>query len=154
VLIPQDRIRALDFAHVCIDLPTLPSAAVEGRNATIRLRYVAEYLDPNHSHDRRRHLPVNETFYSCADVTLMARDEFFRIDDIPCFNATGDFDAGHSHDEDDEAEVEEGSDDDKNSGLSKGVIATALWYFIRRDRREKQMVQRMTAAGEGKSIAE
>ncbi|KAH6695371.1 hypothetical protein F5X68DRAFT_198336 [Plectosphaerella plurivora] len=170
VLIPQDRIRALDFSHVCIDLPALPTTAAEGRNATIRLRYVAEYLDPNHSHDRRRHLPVNETFYSCADVTLMALDEFYR-DNVPCFNATGDFDNdeehSHSHSHDDEEEAEEVGSGSSSSGLSKGdiagivigsivgvaVIATALWYFIRKDRREKQMAQRM-AGDKAPSIAE
>lgn len=166
MLIPQDRIRTLGFSHVCIDLPSLPAAAEAGRNATIRLRYVAEYLDPAHAHDRRRHLPVNETYYSCADVTLMARDEFFRVDDIPCFNATGDFEAddhaySHADGDGEEASTAAGGSD---NGLSKGgiagivigvvvgfaVMATALWYLVRRDRRRKQAVQHTTA--ETKSV--
>lgn len=180
VLVPEDRIRFLEYSHVCIDIPDMPSGGEAGQNATIQLRYTAEYMDPNHEH--KRHLPVNETFYSCADVTLVSQSAF-TYDDIPCFNATADWDddtTGHhvqehehehehdhgsDHDHEHDHGSDESSDDDSGdsssggSGLSGGdiagivigsvvgvaVIATAAWYFIRRDRREKQLAQHMTA---------
>lgn len=170
-IISHNNIRSLEYSHVCIDLRNMPSSASAGQNATIRLQYVAEYIDPDHSHSKR-HMPVNETFFSCTDVTLVDANDFDY--EIPCFNSTGDFDSqgdhGHSHDGDDHHDEESSSSSSGGgSGLSGGdiagivigsivgvaVIATALWYFIRRDRREKQIVQHMTSnVHGGKSVSE
>jgi hypothetical protein len=165
VIVPSSRIQALSYSHVCLDLPSLVPDATAGTNATLQLRYVAEYIDSDHGH-HRRHLPVNETFYSCADVTLVTAEAF--AFDIPCFNVTGSYDEedteeepGHSHDEDEDHDAEEGHDDEDNggSGLGKGdiagivvgsvvgaaVLATVAWYLWRRDRREKQVAQHIMA---------
>jgi hypothetical protein len=168
---------------VCLDLPSLglddDSIDTAGTNATIQLRYVAEYIDPDHHHRRRRssssvkrHMPVNETFFACADVTLV-REEAFTLD-IPCFNATAEADDDHDHEHDDEDEDHEHSHEDENdedededhehSGLSGAdiagivvgsvvgvaVIATVAWYFWRRDRREKQVAQHILETREDK----
>lgn len=151
---------------MCLDIPSLVPDARAGANATIQLRYTAEYIDPDHDHHRhRRHLPVNGTFYACADVTLV-QEEAFSFE-IPCFNVTAEQDRdeneeehGHSH-EDDEDEDEDDHDDDSSgsSGLGAGdiagiaigsiagaaVIATVAWYLWRRDRREKRVAQHIIA---------
>lgn len=157
----------MGWSHVCIDLPSisLPAGAAdaESTNATIRLRYTAEYVDPDHHHRRRdmvkRHMATNETWYSCADVTLVPAEVF--AFDIPCFNATGNFEShshGDHHDDDDDDDHDD--DDDESGGssaLSKGAIAGIVvgsavgatlvgivaWYFCRKDRREKEIAERV-----------
>lgn len=175
VILSSEQIQSLDFSHVCLDLPSLGLDSEAGTNATIQLRYVAEYIDPDHDHRRvKRHMPVNETFYACADVMLV-REEAFTFD-IPCFNTTAEADDDHHDDDDDddhehshehEGDDDEDEDDDDHegdSGLSGAdiagivvgsvvgvaVIATVAWYLWRRDRREKQVAQHILETREDK----
>lgn len=142
-LLAPSRIPSLDMSHACFNMPTFPSDASSGRNATLQLRYTAEYIDPNHSHRLRRHTAENQTFYACADVTLV--DPAVFTFEIPCFNVTADAHGGsstegddghsHSHDEADDAGTAAGessedgtqaqgsSKSSSSSGLSKEAIA-------------------------------
>ncbi|KAK5653219.1 hypothetical protein OQA88_9118 [Cercophora sp. LCS_1] len=148
---------SLDFEHVCIPMPALQAG--EGKNATLQLRYVAEWIDPHHSH--KRHTETNQTFYSCADVTFVEAAKF--TFEIPCFNATaeehGDDEGAHGHGEDGhDHDHEEEHHEDGSDGLSKEAIAgiaigcvaafaavsTLMVYLFRRDRREKLLVRSMT----------
>lgn len=171
VIIPQSRIPNLEFSHVCLNLPDLPSLASDGQNATLQIRYTAEYIDPDHHH--KRHAASNETFYVCADVTLV-ESEVFDFE-IPCFNVTADYedeeehghshgddDEGHEHDDDDESE--DGGHGHSHDGLSGEVIAGIVigsvvgaalialvaWYLIRKDRRNKQVAQHVMENSEEK----
>ncbi|KAM0278203.1 hypothetical protein ACHAQH_005318 [Verticillium albo-atrum] len=161
IISPYQNVSSLEWSHVCIDIPGLPEGGQAGQNATLRLHYTAEYIDPNHHHKTKRHTPVNETFYACADVTLVTREVF--TFDVPCFNATADYgapQADHDHDQsgaEESTEQGDGSTSSGSSGLSKeaiagivigsvvgaAVIATVAWYFYRRDKREKQVAQQM-----------
>ncbi|KAK0610963.1 hypothetical protein B0T14DRAFT_500153 [Immersiella caudata] len=144
---------SLDFEHVCIPMPALTGAQA-GQNATLQLKYVAEWVDPHHSH--KRHTETNETFYSCADVTFVEQAQFSF--EIPCFNATaeehGDHDEDHGHEDDHDHD----HDHDHDDGLSKEAIAGIVigcvaavaaigligFYLYRKDRREKLLVRAMT----------
>jgi hypothetical protein len=70
----------LDPGHTCLRIPSPPETIAPGTNATIQLRYTADF-------DR----PENQTFYACADITYVRAAEF-NAADVPCFNATSDQD--------------------------------------------------------------
>ncbi|PKS05594.1 hypothetical protein jhhlp_008112 [Lomentospora prolificans] len=174
-IVPASHIRSLDMSHYCFDMPSLPSSAVAGLNATLQLRYTAEYIDPNHTHKFKRHTAENQTFYACSDITFVEPAVFTYT--IPCFNVTADAHAGesgetgeeheHSHENNEtSSESTEGqsraSGSSGSSGLSKeaiagvvigcvvgvGIVASLGFYLYRRDRREKQVAQQIMAAGE------
>ncbi|KAB5563152.1 hypothetical protein GE09DRAFT_1056865 [Coniochaeta sp. 2T2.1] len=73
-------ITEVDPGHTCISIANPPSNIAPGTNATIQLKYVADF-------DR----PENQTFYACADITYVRASDF-NMADIPCFNATSDED--------------------------------------------------------------
>lgn len=62
--------------HTCLSVPNPPSDITAGTNATIQLKYTAEFGHPE-----------NETFYACADITYVAASSF-DSGSVPCFNAT------------------------------------------------------------------
>ncbi|KAK4099565.1 hypothetical protein N658DRAFT_161244 [Parathielavia hyrcaniae] len=70
----------IDPGHTCLSVPDQRSSIAPGTNATIQVKYTADF-------DR----PENQTFYACADVTFVAESAFNHAD-IPCFNATSDED--------------------------------------------------------------
>lgn len=163
-LLSEHPISSLDFDHVCVTAPDLPGSASADQNATLQLRYVAEYLDPNHEH-RKRHTFTNETFYVCSDITLVPSDVF--TFEIPCFNVSateghrgGDEEEGHHHD-DEEGHHDEEQKEGGGGGLSKeaiagvvigcvvgvGVLATLGWYLWRRDRREAAVAREVVESG-------
>ena len=72
----QFPIDEIDPGHTCVPVPDPPSGTAPGTNATLQLRYVADFDNPN-----------NQTFYACADITYVSAAEV-DFDDIPCFNAT------------------------------------------------------------------
>lgn len=173
-VIPATRIPSLDMSHYCFDMPSLPSSAAASLNATIQLRYTAEYIDPNHTHKFKRHTAENQTFYACSDITLVEAAVFTYT--IPCFNITSDAHGGdgdeehdHSHEDDDDDATsgstqgqDEGSGSSGSSGLSKqatagivigcvvgvGMVASLGYYLYRRDRREKQVAQHIMATSD------
>ncbi|KAH8908899.1 hypothetical protein BR93DRAFT_966925 [Coniochaeta sp. PMI_546] len=73
-------INEVDPGHTCLRIASPPSDIAAGTNATIQLRYTADF-------DR----PENQTFYACADITYVSAANFNQAD-IPCFNATEDVD--------------------------------------------------------------
>lgn len=157
-LLSEHPISSLDFDHVCVTAPSLPASASADQNATLQLRYTAEYLDPDHHH--KRHTYTNETFYVCADVTLVPADVF--TFEIPCFNVSAtenhDDEEEHHHHEEDEDEDEESGG---GGGLAKeaiagivigsvvgvGILATLGWYLWRRDRRETAVAREIVETG-------
>ncbi|POS68644.1 hypothetical protein DHEL01_v212961 [Diaporthe helianthi] len=104
------NITEVEPGHQCYKIAPLPSSATAGANATIQLAYWAE--NDGESGDR------NETYYACADVTLVEAADFSA--QVPCFNVTSaDFDSG-----DDEAtETATSTSSGSSGGLSKGAIA-------------------------------
>lgn len=70
----------VDPGHTCLPIPDPPAGVAAGTNATLQLRYTADF-------DR----PENQTFYACADITYVAAADFNPAD-VPCFNATDDQD--------------------------------------------------------------
>lgn len=156
-LLSEHPIPSLDFDHVCVTSPSLPVSASADQNATLQLRYTAEYLDPDHHH--KRHTYTNETFYACADITLVPADVF--TFEIPCFNVTAT--EGHGDDDEEEeghhhnGEAESEGGGDGGGGMAKGVIAGIVigcvvgagllgvlgWYLWRRDRREAAVAREM-----------
>ncbi|KAH6850632.1 hypothetical protein B0I37DRAFT_444626 [Chaetomium sp. MPI-CAGE-AT-0009] len=70
-------IAELDPGHTCVPITSsLLDGAGVGANATIQMRYTADF-------DR----PENQTFYACADVVLVPAATFNPAD-VPCFNAS------------------------------------------------------------------
>ncbi|KAK4442679.1 hypothetical protein QBC34DRAFT_479807 [Podospora aff. communis PSN243] len=154
-------IESLNLAHACIPIPAI-TAAQAGRNATLQLKYIAEWHDDDHSH--KRHAGTNETFYSCADITFVEQAQVSL--EIPCFNATAEehedheFEHGHDDDDHDDDHDDEHNDGEnvKKGGLSGQAIAGIVigcvaavagvalvgFYLWRQDRREKQFVRSMT----------
>ncbi|KAK0727791.1 hypothetical protein B0T26DRAFT_822436, partial [Lasiosphaeria miniovina] len=72
-------IAELDPGHTCLSVPGPPADTAPGANATIQIRYTADF-------DR----PENQTFYACADITYVRAADFKA--QVPCFNATDDQD--------------------------------------------------------------
>lgn len=154
----KQNITHLKWSHVCLPPVTLPRTAQPGQNATIQLAYRAAYIDSDHGH-KRRHLPVNETFYVCSDITLVAPEAF--TFEIPCFNATADYDqeegGGEQPAQNHVEEPEHDDDSGPDSGLSAGdiagivigsvvgvaIIVCLCVYLWRKDRRQKQVAQVM-----------
>ncbi|OIW29734.1 hypothetical protein CONLIGDRAFT_680555 [Coniochaeta ligniaria NRRL 30616] len=73
-------ITEVDPGHTCLGIADPPSDIAAGTNATIQIKYTADF-------DR----PENQTFYACADITYVAAAGFNSAD-VPCFNATTDVD--------------------------------------------------------------
>ncbi|KAK4464788.1 hypothetical protein QBC42DRAFT_317617 [Cladorrhinum samala] len=69
----------LDPGHTCFTIPDPPFTITPGTNATLQLKYTADF-------DR----PENQTFYACADITYVLQDTWQALhgDKIPCFNAS------------------------------------------------------------------
>ncbi|KAK6532030.1 hypothetical protein TWF694_003193 [Orbilia ellipsospora] len=67
------KISEIEAGHQCYKAPTISTVA-SGSNATIQLEYW--------SNDSGR----NESFFACADVTLVSATAF--TESIPCFNVT------------------------------------------------------------------
>ncbi|KAJ0107655.1 hypothetical protein J7T55_010260 [Diaporthe amygdali] len=79
------NITEVEPGHQCYKIASLPSTATAGTNATIQLAYWADYEGENGG--------KNETFYACADITLVEAADFSA--QVPCFNVTAaDFDSG------------------------------------------------------------
>lgn len=79
------NITEVEPGHQCYKIASLPSSASAGTNATIQLAYWADYEGENNG--------KNETFYACADITLVEAADFTA--QVPCFNVTSaDFDSG------------------------------------------------------------
>ncbi|KAK3995011.1 hypothetical protein QBC44DRAFT_348490 [Cladorrhinum sp. PSN332] len=72
-------ITEIDPGHTCYTIPDPPFTITPGTNATLQLKYTADF-------DR----PENQTFYACADITYILADEWEILlgDKIPCFNAS------------------------------------------------------------------
>ncbi|KAL2126824.1 hypothetical protein VTI74DRAFT_176 [Chaetomium olivicolor] len=156
----------LDPGHTCLSIPDAASSINPGTNATIQIKYTADF-------DR----PENQTFYACADITFVAASSFNQAS-IPCFNATDDKDVPAptatglptgtnlpGHGESGPPLALPGSEgngraEGGNQGLSKGGIAGAvvgsvvgfalvsglglLWY---RERERKKRLVREREAG-------
>ncbi|KAK3377609.1 hypothetical protein B0H63DRAFT_221023 [Podospora didyma] len=73
-------VNEIDPGHTCLSIPNPPSNIAAGTNATIQIKYTADFDSPQ-----------NQTFYACADITY-APAETFNFAQIPCFNATQDED--------------------------------------------------------------
>ncbi|KFA46487.1 hypothetical protein S40293_04253 [Stachybotrys chartarum IBT 40293] len=102
-LIDAEHMRELDPGHVCVNLLDAPSSVSAGDNATIQIRYTAQFDNPQ-----------NETFYACADIVWVDVAHFTGV--VPCFNATdpgaGDADWYHDPNNEDEDEDEDENEDD------------------------------------------
>ncbi|KAF4949140.1 hypothetical protein FSARC_13578 [Fusarium sarcochroum] len=126
-LIEEKSIADLNPGHSCVEVPDAPSKASAGDNATLQIIYKADWDAPH-----------NQTFYACADITLIEESKFKF--NIPCFNATepGDDDkeagatadpsptATHRATSSEGSEASDDDEDEKSSGskkLSGGAIA-------------------------------
>jgi hypothetical protein len=124
-------ISEIDPGHTCFSIADPPPSTPEGTNATIQIKYTADF-------DR----PENQTFYACADITYVAAANFNSAD-ILCFNATDDEDVpaptatgtptnlpGHGAAgpplDTPESDAQSGSESAGAGGLSKGGIAGAV----------------------------
>jgi len=72
----QLPITEIDPGHTCFPIPNPPTGTAPGTNATLQIRYTADF-----------DLPQNQTFYACADITYVPASEINQAD-VPCFNAT------------------------------------------------------------------
>ncbi|KAK4189125.1 hypothetical protein QBC35DRAFT_381054 [Podospora australis] len=72
----NNPITEIDPGHTCFKIPDAPPGIPAGTNATIQIKYIADF-------DR----PENQTFYACADIVYVPASAFDN-DDVPCFNAT------------------------------------------------------------------
>ncbi|KAM5344970.1 hypothetical protein ACJ41O_010832 [Fusarium nematophilum] len=174
-LIEADWFRSIDPGHTCVQVPDAPGDVSPGDNATLQIKYIATFDNPE-----------NETFYACADITYVTFDDFDQS--IPCFNATrpggddgddDDDDPHHFDDDDDEKDDDDDDDDDDNSsssgsesgssnkdkgssGLSGGATAgivigslagvafvalAAFLLYRRKSRKEGAIRQQQTARG-------
>ena len=158
--------KELDPGHSCFPLADPPSTTAPGTNATIQLRYTADF-----------DTPANQTFYACADITYVRPDAF--VARVPCFNATDDRDVpsptatgvipsdlpGHG----DEAPplvapsaAVSGGGNGGGGGLSKGAIAGAavgsvvgvllivgLALLLYRERQKKRRLERQRDSARG-----
>jgi hypothetical protein len=75
VLVADDLFPEQDPGHLCYSVPDAPSSVQAGTNATLQLRYTAQFDNPD-----------NETFFACADITYVAANTFSHT--IPCFNVS------------------------------------------------------------------
>ncbi|KAL2289438.1 hypothetical protein FJTKL_01728 [Diaporthe vaccinii] len=116
------NITEVEPGHQCYKIASLPSTASAGTNATIQLAYWADYEGENGG--------KNETFYACADVTLVEAADFTA--QVPCFNVTAaDFDSGDATTTETVAgatatptsAASSSSGSGGGGGLSKGAIA-------------------------------
>lgn len=74
-LIDMETFRDIKLGHTCVGLPDAPASVKAGANATLQIKYIADFDKPE-----------NQTFYACSDITFVPITEFKLS--IPCFNAT------------------------------------------------------------------
>lgn len=74
-LIDMETFKDIKLGHTCVTLPNAPSSVKNGTNATLQIKYIADFDKPE-----------NQTFYACSDITYVELSEF--KEPIPCFNAT------------------------------------------------------------------
>ncbi|OAA71473.1 hypothetical protein ISF_02024 [Cordyceps fumosorosea ARSEF 2679] len=74
-LIDMETFKDIKLGHTCVTLPNAPSSVKSGTNATLQIKYIADFDKPE-----------NQTFYACADITYVELSDF-KVS-IPCFNAT------------------------------------------------------------------
>lgn len=159
-------INEVDPGHTCLSIADPPSDIAAGTNATIQLRYTADF-------DR----PENQTFYACADITYVAAAGFNKAD-VPCFNATDDEDVpaptatgtptdlpGHGDNGpplSSSTATASAVPQDGGHGLSKGAIAGAvvgavvgfaalvgLGVFLYRERQKRVRLERQRDSARG-----
>ncbi|KAJ6786640.1 hypothetical protein PWT90_09404 [Aphanocladium album] len=109
-LIDMETFRDIKLGHTCVTLPNAPDSVKAGANATLQIKYIADFDKPE-----------NQTFYACSDITYVALSDF-KVS-IPCFNATepgaGDSTKGGNG----AASSTPSATPSKKSGLSGGAIA-------------------------------
>lgn len=162
-------LRELDPGHTCLSLPPPPSSIAEGTNATIQVRYTADF---DH--------PFDQLFYACADITFVRAASFdpTTIDQV-CFNRTSPDDVpaptatgvvptdlpGHGENEPvvpGLSPTPEPVDGGKGGGLSKGALAgvvvgsvlgasvvLGLGLLYYRERQKKERLERQRDSGRG-----
>lgn len=107
---------------MCYPVPN-PPADIEARsNATLQIKYISDFDDPDNS---------NDTFYACADITYVPTSQF--TFQVPCFNATVDDFGGIVDTNSTSSGTAAGAaatstgapsvEGSSSSGLSKGAIA-------------------------------
>jgi len=111
VLLPSQRIAALDDGHTCVSIPNPPSGIAPGSNATLQIVYISDFDEG----------PTNQTFYACADITYVAAADFTTV--VPCFNATEETGATFNHTKPTSTAEAAANVAAKNGGLSSGAIA-------------------------------
>lgn len=131
---------SLEYTRLCLNLTTLPDDATAGQNATLQLQYTAPWYGYR-DEQSKRHIEANETFYVCADITLVESAEFL-LDEIPlCFNITTDYKNGDQWPDwpwdNGDGDGGDGSDQDEakggvnGSGISVGaVVGIAVGGFL------------------------
>jgi hypothetical protein len=67
----------LDPGHMCYPIPNPPSSVREGSNATVQIKYTADFSTD-----------LNETYYACADIQYVLIENFNT--QVPCFNVSSD----------------------------------------------------------------
>ncbi|KAF2205685.1 hypothetical protein GQ43DRAFT_459757 [Delitschia confertaspora ATCC 74209] len=72
------NISEVNPGHSCYKISEIPTDITAGTNATIQLEYWSEFEGENNGN--------NESFFACADVTLVEPQAFTL--QIPCFNVT------------------------------------------------------------------
>ena len=117
-VIESKRIKTLEPGHECYRLPDPPRDIEDGANATVQLKYTAEFDSDE-----------PETFYACADITYVAASKF--DDQVACFNVTSDefvspnpsSTSGSSSKPNEDSDSKSDSSDSGSGGLSGGAIA-------------------------------
>ncbi|KAF7562310.1 hypothetical protein G7046_g1821 [Stylonectria norvegica] len=157
-LIDADAFKSINPGHTCVPVKNAPSSVSAGDNATLQIRYIADFDTPE-----------NQTFYACADITFVELSNF--DESIPCFNATepaNSSDGGdntHPDGSESSASASASTTPEKHksgSGLSGGAIAgivvgcvafvgliglAALLMYRRRQKKVNALRQQQSARG-------
>lgn len=109
----METFKDLKLGHTCVNLPNPPDTVKAGANATLQIKYIADFDKPE-----------NQTFYACSDITYVPITDFKAH--IPCFNATQDTpegDKGGESGKTGDTTQTPTPTPSKKSGLSGGAIA-------------------------------
>ncbi|TQV95624.1 hypothetical protein V2A60_000809 [Cordyceps javanica] len=117
-LIDMETFKDIKLGHTCVTLPNVPSSVKAGTNATLQIKYIADFDKPE-----------NQTFYACSDITYVELSDF-KVS-IPCFNATeptpgsndGSSKTGSGGSSSSSTSTAAAGSSGKKSGLSGGAIA-------------------------------